>query len=395
MRSINIDLTLTGKRIYTAMKEGWPVIINEGGARSSKTYSTIQLLTLAALQEKLRISIVSHSLPHIKRGAYRDFHEIMLGWGLWNDEEFSYTEYVYEFKNNSYIEFIGLEDEGKARGPSRDILFINEANLIRKQLYDQLAMRTTRQIILDLNPADQDCWVYDVADDTTNKKIHSTYLDNKIWKNGQWVSNLSDFQRRAIEAYKDGDPFLWEVYGLGLRGKSTVTIYTHWKLCQDLPGKGELIYGQDFGYVAPAACVAVEIYDGSIYVDEVLYESKLSNEQIVARYEQRGISKSDYIYCDAAEPKTIDEIKKFGYNVHPADKDVWAGIQKIKSMPLYITERSANILREVKKYKWKTDKNDVILPTEEPVKLDDHALDALRYAVFTHLTQPQYDWVAF
>lgn len=343
---------------------------------------------------KLRISIVSHSLPHIKRGAFRDFQEIMLMFGLWDDKCFSYTEFVYYYPNGSYIELFGLEDEGKARGPSRDILFINEANLIKKPLYNQLAMRTTQQILLDLNPADFDSWCYDVADDPANKKIHSTYLDNCYWDGTQFVSNLSDFQRRAIEAYRDADPYMWEVFGLGLRGKSTETIYTHWRVCEKLPLRGELFCGQDFGYVVPAATVRCEYYEGAIYVEEMLYETKLTNPQLIGRYHEMEMSKSIEIYCDAAEPKTIEEIANYGYNVHPADKDVWAGIQKVKSMPLYITENSVNLLKEIKNYKWKLDKDGNVKPEEEPVKKDDHLMDALRYAIFTKFSGPQYSWVA-
>src|SRR5690606_20316709 len=205
-----------------------------------------------------------HSLPHIKRGAYRDFRIIMDEFGIWDNDRFSYTEFVYSFPNGSYIELIGLEDEGKARGPGRDILFVNEANLIKKSLFDQLAMRTTGQIIIDLNPADLECWCYDLADKTANKKIHSTYLDNKCYVNGAWVSNLSTTQISYIEAYKDADPYMWEVFGLGLRGKSTDIIYTHWKLCDDLPMKGEVFMGQDFGYNVPSALVLCELYEGAI-----------------------------------------------------------------------------------------------------------------------------------
>lgn len=403
----DIRYTLTGKRTYNALKAGiYPVIVNEGGARSGKSYGTIEILVMIASTEKVRVSIVSHSLPHIKRGAFRDFQEIMINRGLWNDKHFSFTEFVYYFPNGSYIELFGLEDEGKARGPSRDILFINEANLIKKTLYDQLAMRTTRQIILDLNPADFDSWCYEVADwpggvnsegeyIPANKKIHSTYLDNKHWNGTEFVSNLSDFQRRMVEAYRDADPYMWEVYGLGLRGKSTETIYTHWKLCERLPLRGEVFYGQDFGFAVPASLIQVEYYEGAIYANELIYKDKLTNPDLISHYQSIGMTKTGEIFCDCAEPKTIEEIARYGYNVKPADKDVWAGIQKVKSMPLYITENSSNLLKEIKNYKWKVDKDGKVKPEEEPVKMNDHALDALRYAVFTKLSGLQYTWTAF
>lgn len=387
-RILDIELTPTATKTANAIDEGWPIIVNEGGARSGKSYGTIQILiSIAVNRPKTRISIVSHSLPHIKRGAYRDFTEIMEDWQLWDDNQFSFTEFVYTFKNGSYIELFGLEDPGKARGPGRDILFINEANLLSKLIFDQLAMRTTGQIILDLNPADFDSWCYGVADNPKNKKIHSTYLDN--------IKNLSPTQVSYIEAYRDADPYMWEVFGLGLRGKSTETIYTHWKICQALPMRGEVWYGQDFGYVVPSALVRVELFEGAIYVEELIYDTKLTTNDLIGRYQQIGMTKTGEIFCDAAEPKTIEELFRAGYNVKPADKDVWAGIQKVKSMPLYITENSLNLLKEIKNYKWKLDKDGNVKPEEEPVKMNDHALDALRYAVFTKLSVDAFTWTAF
>lgn len=392
------------------MSKQYPVIVNEGGARSGKTYGTIQILIMIACRRKVRISIVSHSLPHIKRGAFRDFQEIMINWGLWNEKNFSYTEYVYYFPNGSYIELFGLEDEGKARGPSRDILFINEANLIKKTLYDQLAIRTTEQIVIDLNPAELESWCYAVADweggwvemedgtkewNPANKKIHSTYKDNAYWDGEKMVSYLSAFQRMQVLAYKDADPMMWDVFGLGLRGKSTLIIYTHWKLCEELPMRGEIFCGQDFGFAVPAATVRCELYEGAIYAEELIYQSHLTNPQLMEYYQSVSMSKTVDIFADNAEPKTIEEICNYGYNCKPADKDVWAGIQKVKSMPLYITKNSVNLLKEIKSYKWKTNKEGEVLATEEPVKVNDHAMDALRYAIFTRLTGVQATWAAF
>lgn len=392
---IIIPFTLTAKRTYKAIQAGYPVIVNEGGARSGKSFGIIQCLVLLANEQKLRISIVSHSLPHIKRGAYRDFRIIMDQFNLWDEKNFSYTEFVYTFPNGSYIELFGLEDEGKARGPGRDILFINEANLVKKSVFDQLAMRTTGQIIMDLNPADLECWCYEIADKPENKKIHSTYKDNV---GPDLVSNLSPTQISYIEAYKDADPFMWEVYGLGLRGRSTDIIYTHWKIVSDLPMKGELFMGQDFGYNVPSALVLCELYEGGIYVKELLYETRLTTNDLVEKYKDIGVSKTIEIFCDNAEPKTIEELQRAGYNAKEADKDVTEGIRKVKGMPLNICQSSANILKEIKAYKWKTDSSGKVIrdkDRDEPVKMNDHAMDAMRYAVFTKLSVPNYSWVAF
>lgn len=375
---------LANKKAY---KEKWPIICNEGGSRSGKSYSIMQLLILIAVyyHPGIRISVVSHSLPHIKRGVYRDFKLIMEQWQIWNDEHFSFTDFVYTFQNGSTLELFGLEDESKARGPGRDILFINEANLINRMLFNQLAMRTTGQIFLDWNPADFVNWVYDVADDPNNKRIHSTYKNN--------ISNLSKMQVDIIESYqKLPDDFMWKVYGLGERGASKEIIYTQWKQIDKLPGKGDVFYGLDFGYVHPAALVKVEHYEGVNYCQEVIYESGLTLSDLIAKVQYSGIDKRAPIYADAAEPKSIEEIYRLGYNIHGADKDVWAGILKVKSFPLYVTVDSRNLQRELASYKWKKDKNDNVI--EEPVKEHDDGLDAMRYAVMTHLTKRKINFFA-
>lgn len=395
---IKVNFTPTAKKTFQAIQAGYPVVVNEGSARSGKTYGEIQIGIHKARDENKRVSVVSHSLPHIKRGAYRDFREIMEYMQLWSDNNFSYTDFIYEFPKGGYVELFGLEDESRARGPGRDLLIVNEGNLIKRRVYDQLAMRTTEQIMIDLNPADFECWCYEVADDPLNKKIHSTYLDNKIFVNGVWQSNLSKIQIARIEAYKDADPYMWNVYGLGLRGHATDIIYTHWKLYDnELPMKGEVFMGCDFGYNVPSALVLCEMYEGAIYVKELLYETKLTTGDLIERYKDVGVSKTIEIFCDNAEPKTIEELQRAGYNAKPADKDVTEGIRKVKSMPLYICENSSNIVKEIKGYKWKTDVNGKVVrdkDKDEPVKFNDHAMDAIRYAVFTKLSTPSYSWGA-
>ena len=368
-----------------AYNDGFPVICNEGGTRSSKSYSVVQLLVyLASTKSNLRISIVSHSLPHIKRGVLRDFKQIMENWQLWDDKRFSFSDFIFTFPNGSYIELFGLEDEGKARGPARDILFINEANLIKKALYDQLLIRTTGQVFLDWNPADFISWVYEVADNPSNKRIHSTYLNN--------LSNLSDSQIKNIEQYKDlPDDFMWKVYGLGERGAAKELIYTQWKQYDEMEN-GDVFYGLDFGYVHPAALVKVTHYEGENYFEEIVYQSGLTLSDL-SRIIKEKLPDRATIYADAAEPKSIEELYRQGFNIKPAQKDVWAGIVKMKSYPINIKYNSQNLRREFMSYKWKKDKNDNVI--EEPVKANDDLMDACRYAVFTHLTKPKFEVSVF
>ena len=368
-----------------AYEEGYPVICNEGGSRSGKTYSIIQLLVYLALNKpNTRISVVSHSLPHIKKGAYRDFKTIMEKWDLWDESEFRYTDFIYTFKNGSYIELFGLEDPDKAKGPARDILFINEANLVSKALYDQLLIRTTGQVFLDWNPADFVSWVYDIADDPESKRIHSTYLNN--------LPNLSETQIKAIEKYKDlPDDFMWKVYGLGERGAAKELIYTQWKQYDQAPD-GDVFYGLDFGYVHPAALVKVTHHEGQNYFEEIIYQSGLTLSDL-SRIIKEKLPERATIYADAAEPKSIEELYRQGFNIKPAVKDVWAGIMKMKSYPINIQNHSQNLKREFQSYKWKKDKNDNII--EEPVKANDDAIDACRYAVYTHLNKIKFEVSVF
>jgi len=359
------------------LNSGKRYICNEGGSRSGKTYSIVQvLITYANHFQGVRISVCSHSLPHLKRGAMRDFDVIIRDWNLYDEKNHNKTDNVYHFPNGSYIEFIGLEDHEKARGSGRDILFVNEANLISKPLFDQLNLRTTRTVILDLNPSDFDVWCYKIADGEDAVKIHSTYRNN--------ITNLPKIQVEVIESYKDADPLMWQVFGLGLRGASAEQIYTHWKIVDGLLNRGDVYYGLDFGYNVPSALVKIETFEGANYVEEKVYQTKLTTSDLIERLKTLGIRRSDVIYCDNAEPKTIEELTRAGFNAKPADKDVYAGIQKVKSMPLFITRASHNLISELKTYKWKLDKDGKVHPDEVPVKENDHATDAMRYGIFTH-----------
>lgn len=358
-------------------------IVNQGSSRSSKTYSIIQLLCTVALSSNKTISVVSPSLPHLKKGARRDFLEIADNWGFFKEDSFNRTDNVYQFDTKGYIEFFGADNAGKVRGPKRDILYINEANLLNKQVYTQLAIRTADVIIVDFNPADEYNHVYDLIEMPNTKFIHSTYRNN--------LANLSREQVEEIESLQHADENLWKVFGLGLRGTSSETIYTHWKLVDEMPNRGEKVYGHDFGFNNPSALVDVEFYEGGVYVDELLYQTKLTTNDLIELYPGIGVSKNSIAYADSAEPKTIEEINRAGYSFMPADKDVLEGIRKVKSMPLYITKRSANVIKEIKSYKWKKNKDDKVL--DEPVKFMDHAMDSIRYAVFTHSIKPQRQFI--
>ncbi len=381
---IDIEVTrLYEENLEALLNSDKRYIVNEGGARSGKSYSIMQvLITYAINNPNTSITVVSHSLPHLKKGALRDFGNIIKAMGWYREAWHNMSDNIYNLPNGSYIEFYGLEEHDKAKGPGRKILFINEANLISKALFDQLDMRTQYKVIIDLNPSDFDCWCYAVADGDDAVKLHSTYKDNKF---------LPAPQIRVIESYKDADEMMWQVFGLGLRGTSKEQIYTHWKLTDSIP-EGQVFYGLDFGYNVASALVRITIADGVAYVKEMLYKTRLTTSDLITELQNLALKRTDEIFCDAAEPKTIEELYRAGFNVKPADKDVTEGIRKVKSYPLFIEKNSLNIIAEIKKYKWKVDKNEVVL--DEPDKENDHVMDAMRYAIFTKSKTPTLTWGA-
>ena len=350
----------------------------QGGTRSGKTYNILLFFVIKLLRERGKtLTICRASLPSIKGSVLRDFIEILLKIGIYDESNHNKTEQTY-LLNGNLVEFVSVDQPQKIRGRKRNYLFINEANELGYDAWLQLIFRTEEKAVLDYNPSDEYSWIYEQVVTREDADFFiTTYRDNPFLP-----QDLVD----EIERLKDADENYWRVYGLGQRGLSSETIYTHWHTINRLPGKGEVFYGLDFGYNVPSALVKIEMHEGAAYVDEVLYETKLTTGDLIERLKGLGIRKSDELFCDAAEPKTIEELTRAGYNAKRADKDVWAGINKVKSMPLYITEGSANLMKEIKNYKWKTDKDGKIAQDEQPVKFMDHALDAMRYGIFTKET---------
>ena len=193
---------------------------------------------------------------------------------------------------------------------------------------------------------------------------------------------MSEETVKEIEKLKEVDTNLWNVFGLGLRGSSTASIYPNWDYIDSLPRKGSIVYGLDFGFNNPTALVECELYEGAIYSNELLYQSGLTNTDLIAKLKTLISNKNAYLYADSAEPDRIQEIKRAGFNVHPAFKDVKDGIDIIKRHRLFITKNSLNLIKETKSYKWKQNTQGNAL--EEPVKYLDHLKDAERYAVASY-----------
>jgi phage terminase large subunit len=350
------------------------ITVMQGGTRSGKTYNIILFFIMLLLQMRGKtLTICRASLPSIKGSVLRDFMEILLKLNLYTEDAHNKTENTY-LLNDNLIEFVSIDQPQKIRGRKRDYLFINEANELNYESWMQLIFRTKEKIVLDYNPSDEFHWIYDRVITREDADFYkTTYLDNPFLDKG-----IID----EIERLKDADENYWKVYGLGERGASTATIYTHWQTIDYLPDCDDFFYGLDFGYNNPSAMVKCGIKDGKL-----LYETKLTTNDLTDVIKMFGITRSSEIFCDAAEPKTIEELSRMRLNAKPADKSVYDGIQFIKSMPLYITKGSTNLIKEIRNYKWKTDKDGKVL--DEPVKFADHLCDSLRYAAFTKLSKPK------
>lgn len=357
--------------------------VHQGGTRSGKTYSLLLVLIELAYKNPnagATITIARKTFPALRASVMRDFFEILNRENIYNEAHHNKSDATYILFGN-LVEFISIDQAQKVRGRKRDVLFINEANELSLEDWRQLLIRTTGNILLDYNPSDEFCWIYEqVIPREDAAFFKTTYLDNPF---------LDAALVAEIERLKDADENFWRVYGLGERGQSRSTIFNHYIQTEDVgPDWKLLAYGLDFGYTNdPTAAVAVYTNGNQLLFDEVLYQSGLANRQIAKLLD---VGKAPII-ADSAEPKSIDELHGYGLNVHAARKgpdSVRSGIQYLHSKPLYITARSVNLLKELRNYKWREDKNGRIL--NEPVDAFNHAIDAARYAATFNLSNPNF-----
>lgn len=367
-----------------AYHQGCRYINSEGGTRSTKTYSALQLLVFLSLYDitPQLTSIVSETFPHLKKGAMRDFKGIMRDEGLWDDDRWNATDSIYTFPSGSQMEFFSADNSDRVHGPARDRLFVNEAQNLRWESMNQLRIRTRGLIIIDYNPT-HEFWAHtEIAPDPRTVTIHSTYLDNIF---------LTKDQIADIEAGRKNERW-WRVYGLGLLGQLEGVIYDFTQI-DHMPDPAGLIRlgGLDYGFTNdPTAYVDIlaDTRRKIAYIDEVIYRRRMFNSDIIEELSAAGIPKACPIYGDCAEPKANKEIQvKGGFNV----LDCYKGREKefqinfVSEWDLRVTKRSTNWIHEARNYTWGKDRDGN--PLNEPIKFNDHCMDATRYALFTHFGQ--------
>lgn len=361
------------------------IIALQGGTRSGKTYSALQWIIRNCIAYKgLTYSIVRQTLPALKASAYRDFIEILNASGLYTEANHNMSEYTYSL-NGNLIEFFSIDNEQKLRGRKRDVLFVNEANEIDLEKWRQLLFRTTGKVIIDYNPSMFESWIYDhVLTRVDCALLITTYKDNP---------HLSPDIIREIEALASVDPEYWKIFGLGERGQLKDIVFSEWQQVPQIPTDAKLIgHGLDFGFTNdPTTLVSVYQQDGELWVDERLYRTNMTNNDIGNYLKSINFNRNDAIVADSAEPKSIRELQLQGFNVQPASKgpdSIVASIDILKRYKINITQGSVNLIKELRSYKWETDRDGK--HTGKPVDYLNHAIDALRYLALNKLTnRPQ------
>ena len=352
-------------------------IINEGGSRSSKTYSLCQLLMVYCLQNPQKVvSIIRKTFPALRATAMRDFLEVLKEAGIYEKTSHNMSEHIYTFPNGSIVEFFSVDDEQKIRGRKRHVAWCNEANELFLDDFTQLNMRTEQKLIFDYNPSDSNSWLYELPKDESIL-IKSTYRDNPF---------LPDTIKRQIEDLKRTDEALYQIYALGEHAISKSNIYSNWTFLPHRPARfTQFVMGLDFGYNHPTALMRVYWHEKDIFIEPVIYESYLTTSNLIDRMASLDVEKETEIIADYARPEIIAEMNNAGYNVRNANKVVKKGIDNIKTFGVFAMA-DKHLEKEYQNYKWKKIGDQI---TDEPVKLFDDAMDAVRYAT-TYIKEQYY-----
>ena len=371
-----MNVTFTFEKLLDAfVNPRYRGIASKGGTRSGKTWAVLQMLHILAKTNPipLVISCVAATFPMVKRGMLRDFKAMVAAEGDWDENRFNKTESTYEYESGTIIEFFSCDNAGKVHGPARDVLFINEAQGIPREIYRQLDIRTRKKVIIDFNPVRKFWGETEFAGDRY-VTIHSTYLDNPY---------LTPEQVHAIEKNK-GDENWWRVYGEGMTGGVEGNVYPEYEVIDEMPEvyTGRCL-GLDFGFTNdPTAIVDIRFEGYNLFLDLLMYETGLTNPQIGDYLTGQAVNRIVTV-CDSAEQKSIVELQRAKVKATPAIKgkgSIASGIQQVKTFKLYVTKRSTHMMDELDNYKWVKDElNDTY--TNVPIDAWNHSLDAMRYGV--------------
>ena len=378
-------MEITTNKIYTHLDNSDKrITIEQGGSRSGKTYNILMWLIFAYSDRNngKTITICRKTFPALRASSMRDFFDILKKYDIYKEANHNKSNSEY-LLNNNLFEFISLDQPQKVRGRKRDVLYINEANELYFEDWQQLILRTTDKAILDYNPSDEFHFIYDKIKPRDDAEFYiTTYKDNPFLD----IETVNE-----IERLKDVDENYWKIYGLGQIGSSQALIFRI-NECNSIPAEAKFLsYGMDFGFTNdPTTLVAIYQQGDNIYLKELLYQTGLTNRDIDEKLKFNSVERKE-IFADSAEPKSIEELYRMGWNVKPATKgpgSINIGIDMMKRYQLHVTKDSVNMIKEFRNYKWQEDKNGNVLNT--PVDMFNHTIDAIRYGLYDKLSRPNY-----
>lgn len=369
---MKVSTTIVYEHLLTSDEMNKRIVVAQGGSRSGKTYNIIIWWIIKLLQEEGKtLSIVRKTLPSLKNSVLKDLIEILELFGLYDPKKFHKQEGFYELGSN-IINWFSVDEPQKLRGSKRDYLYCNEANELAIEDWNQLIFRTSDKVILDLNPSELSCWVYDLENRDDCYYFKTTYKDNPFVD-----KNII----KELESLKDKDENLYRIYTLGEKGIATTLVFNKFNTIEKIPPTAKLLgRGMDMGYNDPTTLIEVYQDGDTLYMKELLYVRNLTMPDIIHRLDQLGITKTDEIWCDSASPQNIEELKRARYNAKPVNKkSILHGIDLMRRHIMFIEQTSKNILFEFGSYKWKTDKDGNLL--DIPQDDYNHTIDAIRYVL--------------
>jgi phage terminase large subunit len=374
---VKIETNVVFEHLLESSKK---ITIEQGGTRSGKTYNILLFIIFKYCLENIgkTITVCRKTFPAVRSSVMRDFLDILKLNSFYSEDNHNKSNHEYKL-NGNLIEFISLDQPQKVRGRKRNLLFINEANELDYEDFQQLIFRTEDKIILDFNPSDEYHWIYDKVIPRDDAELFiTTYLDNTF---------LNESIKEEIERLKETDETYWQIYGLGLKGISKATIFNYYEF-DTLPNDAEFIsYGMDFGFNDPTTLVEVYRKDNSLYAKEILYRTNMTGADIASYL--KNIDLKGTIYADSARPEIIEELRRMGITIRPTKKgsnSVQAGIDILKRYKLYVN--GDNFIQEIRNYKWKEDRTGKL--TNIPEDGNDHLIDSFRYGTYNVLSKPNF-----
>ena len=378
---MNVNVNVVFEHLLDSQSK---IVVEQGGTRSGKTYNILLYIIFHYCQVNSgkTITICRKTFPAVRSSVMRDFIDILKRHNKYNEENHNKSNSEYNLDGN-LVEFISVDQPQKIRGRKREFLFINEANELNFEDWQQLVFRTTEKIVIDYNPSDEYHWIYDKVLTREDVEFYkTTYLNNKFLD-----KSIID----EIERLKETDEQYWQIYGLGEKGISKATIFNYTEVSK-VPEDAEFIsYGADAGYTNdPSTLVSVYRKDHNLYIKEHLYRTMMTTRDLSEHFKLVGVGRNP-IYFDAAEPRLIDELRRMGHNVQPSLKgrdSINAGIDLLKRFKIHLTNDSDNLIMEFRNYKWQEDRSGKL--TNTPVDKNNHLIDASRYATYSILSRPNF-----